>query len=48
MQLTAAINKQHAELLQKLCKLKQAWCLPKEQGTTRVDRAARVTALSPS
>jgi hypothetical protein len=28
----AAINKQHAELLQKLCKLKQAWCLPKEQG----------------
>jgi hypothetical protein len=28
----ATINKQHAELLQKLCKLKQAWCLPKEQG----------------
>jgi hypothetical protein len=27
----AAINKQHAGLLQKLCKLKQAWCLPKEQ-----------------
>ena len=27
----AAINKQHAGLLQKLCKLKQAWCVPKEQ-----------------
>jgi hypothetical protein len=27
----AAINKQHAGLLQKLCKIKQAWCLPKEQ-----------------
>lgn len=26
----AAINKQHAGLLQKLCKLKQAWCLPEE------------------
>jgi hypothetical protein len=24
----AAINKQHAGLLQKLCKLKQTWCLP--------------------
>jgi hypothetical protein len=27
----AAINKQYAGLLQRLCKLKQAWCLPKEQ-----------------
>jgi hypothetical protein len=27
----AAIKKQHAGLLQKLCKLKQVWCLPKEQ-----------------
>ncbi len=27
----AAIVAQHAVLLQKLCKLKQAWCLPKEQ-----------------
>ena len=27
----AAIKEQHAGLLQKLCKLKQAWCLPKEQ-----------------
>jgi hypothetical protein len=27
----AAINKQYAALVQKLCKLKQAWCLPKEQ-----------------
>jgi hypothetical protein len=26
----AAINKQHAALLQKLCKLKQAWCVPEE------------------
>jgi hypothetical protein len=28
----AAINKQYAGLLQQLCKLEQAWCLPKEQG----------------
>jgi hypothetical protein len=27
----AAIVEQHAGLLQKLCKLKQAWCVPKEQ-----------------
>jgi hypothetical protein len=27
----AAINKRHAGLTQKLCKLKQVWCLPKEQ-----------------
>ena len=26
----AAINKQYAGLLQKLCKLKQAWCVPKQ------------------
>jgi hypothetical protein len=26
----AAINKRHAGLTQKLCKLKQAWCLPQE------------------
>ncbi len=26
----AAINKQHTELLQKLCKLKQAWCVPEQ------------------
>jgi hypothetical protein len=26
----AAINKQHAGLLQKLCKLKQAWCVPEQ------------------
>jgi hypothetical protein len=27
----AAINKRHAGLMQKLCKLKQVWCPPKEQ-----------------
>jgi hypothetical protein len=27
----AAINKQYAALVQKLCKLKQTWCVPKEQ-----------------
>jgi hypothetical protein len=26
----AAINKRHAGLTQKLCKLKQVWCLPQE------------------
>jgi hypothetical protein len=26
----AAINKRHAALTQKLCQLKQAWCLPQQ------------------
>ncbi len=28
----AAINKEYEEMLARLCKIKEAWCLPKEQG----------------
>ena len=29
---TAAITKEYAEMLARLCKIKEAWCLPKEKG----------------
>jgi len=28
----AAINKEYGEMLGRLCKIKEVWCLPKEQG----------------
>jgi hypothetical protein len=28
----AAINKEYEEMLARLCKIKDVWCLPKEQG----------------
>jgi len=28
----AAINKEYEEMLGKLCKIKEVWCLPKEKG----------------
>jgi hypothetical protein len=27
-----AINKEYGEMLQRLCKIKEVWCLPGEQG----------------
>jgi hypothetical protein len=30
----AAINKEYEEMLVRLCKIKEAWCLPKEKGPT--------------
>jgi hypothetical protein len=29
---TAAITKEYEEMLGRLCKIKQQWCLPKETG----------------
>jgi hypothetical protein len=28
----AAINKEYEEMLARLCKIKEVWCLPKENG----------------
>jgi len=28
----AALNKEYAEMLARLCKIKDVWCLPKEKG----------------
>ncbi len=28
----AAINKEYEEMLGRLCKIKEVWCLPKEKG----------------
>ena len=28
----AAINKEYEEMLARLCKIKEVWCLPKEEG----------------
>ena len=28
----AAINKEYEEMLARLCKIKEVWCLPKEKG----------------
>jgi hypothetical protein len=28
----AAINKEYEEMLGRLCKIKEEWCLPKEKG----------------
>ena len=29
----AAVNKEYEEIIARLCKIKEVWCLPKEQGS---------------
>jgi hypothetical protein len=32
----AAVNKEYEEMLARLCKIKEAWCFPKEKDATAI------------